>query len=101
MRVTCGQTTASKPSHRIECSALVDWNGGKRIGPYGNVDKEKTSMDGSEVCEGRSAVVRSGMSEVGAIAVAVMDGKVTGIRFGHSSKPAAVAALLETAVLSK
>jgi methylated-DNA-[protein]-cysteine S-methyltransferase len=44
--------------------------------------------------ERNSAAVHSAMSELGAIAIAVLDGRVTGIRFGHGSEAAAVSALL-------
>ena len=44
--------------------------------------------------EKRPAAVLSAMSGIGAIAVAVLDGCVTGIRFGHDSAAAAVSALL-------
>jgi methylated-DNA-[protein]-cysteine S-methyltransferase len=38
-------------------------------------------------------VIQSAMSPLGAVAVAVRDGQVTGVRFGHATQAAAVAAL--------
>jgi methylated-DNA-[protein]-cysteine S-methyltransferase len=45
----------------------------------------------------KSAAILAAMSELGAIAIAVLDGCVTGIRFGHGSEGAAVRALVKTA----
>jgi methylated-DNA-[protein]-cysteine S-methyltransferase len=52
------------------------------------------SVTDVDVSECNSIAVRSSMSGLGAIAVAVAEGAVVGIRFGHRSKSAAVAALL-------
>jgi len=51
-------------------------------------------MSTTDVCETSSIAVRSSMSGLGAIAVAVANGAVIGIRFGHRSESAAVSALL-------
>jgi methylated-DNA-[protein]-cysteine S-methyltransferase len=51
-------------------------------------------MSVAHVGECSSIAVRSSMSGLGAIAVAVADGAVVGVRFGHRSESAAVAALL-------
>ncbi len=51
-------------------------------------------MSIADVCETGSIAMRSSMSELGAIAVAVLNGAVIGIRFGHRSQAAAVSALL-------
>jgi methylated-DNA-[protein]-cysteine S-methyltransferase len=45
----------------------------------------------------RSTAILAAMSELGAIAIAVLDGCVTDIRFGHGSEGAAVRALVKTA----
>lgn len=51
-------------------------------------------MNGADVGENDVIVVRSAMSGLGALAVAVRGGAVTGIRFGHASEAKAIAALL-------
>lgn len=51
-------------------------------------------MSVASVCDCSSIAVRSSMSGLGAIAVAVLNGAVIGIRFGHRSESAAVSALL-------
>jgi len=51
-------------------------------------------MSVASVCDCSSIAVRSAMSGIGGIAVAVLNGAVIGIRFGHRSEAAAVAALM-------
>jgi methylated-DNA-[protein]-cysteine S-methyltransferase len=50
-------------------------------------------MSGAQLIGECSVAIKSAMTPLGAIAVAVGGGKVTGVRFGHATEAAAVAAL--------
>jgi methylated-DNA-[protein]-cysteine S-methyltransferase len=50
-------------------------------------------MSGAQLIGECSVAIKSAMTPLGAIAVAVRGGKVTGVRFGHATEAASVAAL--------
>ena len=58
-------------------------------------------MNNVKASECDLVTIRSGASELGALAVAMLNGEVVGIRFGYSSERAAVAALLKTTYLAE